>query len=61
MKWPRGKYNGQRIVGTTFKIAIDITDWQWKPLIIWWQCGGIHWLCVRTWTSWTYDTWEKRQ
>lgn len=60
MKWPRGKYNGQRIVGITFKVQIDITCWEWWPVFIWRHCGGVHWLCVRTWTGWTYDTWSER-
>jgi len=54
LKWPRGKYNGQRIVGISFKIAIDITHWTWKPFIGHY-CGACHWLCVRTWTQWEYE------
>lgn len=25
--WPRGKYNGQRIVGIEVKVRIDVTHW----------------------------------
>jgi hypothetical protein len=28
MKWPRGKYNGRRIVGFEIIIAIDVTNWR---------------------------------
>ena len=27
MKWPRGKYNGMRIVGIEIKMKIDIREW----------------------------------
>lgn len=27
MKWPRGKYNGERIVGVRAKVVIDVTQW----------------------------------
>jgi hypothetical protein len=57
IRWPRGRYNGQRIVGISFKLAINVTDWNWRPFIGHY-CGAFHWLCVRTWTTWEYDQWE---
>lgn len=30
MKWPRGKYNGQRIVGIEIRMKIDILEWWWE-------------------------------
>lgn len=27
MNWPRGKHNGQRIVGFEIKIKLDVTFW----------------------------------
>lgn len=27
MRWPRGKYNGQRIVGVSITAAVDVTWW----------------------------------
>lgn len=40
MKWPRGKYNGQRIVGIEVRIKIDILKW-------WWQLSNRHgWLRI---------------
>lgn len=27
MKWPRGKYNGRRIVGFVLKIKLDVCCW----------------------------------
>ena len=52
-RWPRGKYNGQRIVGVTFEFKIDVTLWFWRPVIG--QFGAFHWLCFLTWTEWTYE------
>ena len=55
MKWPRGKHNGRRIVGVSFKIAIAVTCWHWKPFM--YKCGPlyVHWLCVETWTELVYE------
>lgn len=53
--WPRGKYNGMRIVGIEFKIAVDVTTWRWIP-VIGHNCGMCHWLCFLSWTSWKYET-----
>ena len=36
MKWPRGKYNGQKIVGIEFKFKVDITFWR---LLLKWNFG----------------------
>ena len=54
MKWPRGKWNGKRIVGISFKIKIDVTRWRWMPMRVKYV-GGLHWLCVYTWTEWEYE------
>ncbi len=54
MKWPVGKYNGRRIVGITFKIVLDVTEWRWIPTIGH-DCGMFHWLCWRSWTEATYE------
>ncbi len=54
MKWPRGRYNGRRVIGLSFEIQFDVTAWYWKPIIIRY-CGAFHWLCVRTFTKWVYE------
>lgn len=28
MRWPRGRYNGQRIVGVDVKLVIDVLRWR---------------------------------
>lgn len=58
MKWPRGKYNGQRIIGVSFKVKVDLTRWAWLPEtspLLWKWSGGLHWLCFMTWTNWEYE------
>ena len=55
MRWPKGRYNGRRIIGIEFKIAIDITDWRWLP-VIGHHAGMFHWLFWRSWTGWTYES-----
>ena len=59
MRWPRGRYNGQRIVGLEFKVKLDLTDWTFVPRAIRYaHC--LHWLCVRVWLHAVYDQWERR-
>ena len=29
--WPRGKYNGHKIVGFELKLRLIVTMWQWLP------------------------------
>jgi hypothetical protein len=33
MKWPRGKYNGQRIAGLDFRLRMNLFWWYWIPRI----------------------------
>ncbi len=30
MQWPRGKYNGIRIVGVEIRIKLDLLAWWWE-------------------------------
>lgn len=58
VKWPRGKYNGRRIVGIEFKIRLDVTRWYLVPVCgggVWKFSGGFYWLCFMTWTNWNYE------
>lgn len=54
MKWPRGRYNGKRIVGIEFKFVLDVTSWKWLPTIGH-GFGMFHWLCFRSWTNAAYE------
>lgn len=54
MNWPRGRYNGQRIVGAIIKVRFDVTDWglrwfgrhgscgQFGPFRVWVE-SAFHW------------------
>jgi hypothetical protein len=53
-RWPRGRYNGRRIVGVELKIIIDLSYWYWKPVQVKYG-GGDHWLYFRTFIQWSYD------
>jgi hypothetical protein len=53
-RWPRGRYNGRRIVGVEVKIILDLSSWRWKPIHVKYS-GGAHWLCFRTFTHWHYE------
>jgi hypothetical protein len=44
IKWPRGKYNGQRIVGYEIGFRINISWWNWLPKKPYGQ-GLLHWFC----------------
>lgn len=54
MKWPRGRYNGKRIVGFEFHVYLDVTMWYWRPRFAGYV-GGVHWLCFRTFTTASYE------
>lgn len=54
MRWPRGKHNGQRIVGVSIKVVVTVTDWLWRPMIGH-HCGAFHWLFWRCWAQPEYD------
>lgn len=55
MKWPRGRYNGRRIVGVNARFVIDVTSWgfclpsrhgrclQVGPVRMWLQAGYEAW------------------
>lgn len=60
MKWPRGKYNDQRIVGFNVQIKMNVLHWRWMPVIEN-QHGptAIHWLCFYSW--WNANFESKRQ
>jgi len=53
MKWPRGRYNGQRIVGVRVTVALNVIRWHWWP-IFGQHCGAFHWLCIYSWWSAEY-------
>ena len=46
--WPRGKCNGQRIVGISIQFKLDLSRWRWKPVLVR-EVGGFHWLCWYLW------------
>jgi hypothetical protein len=51
-RWPRGRYNGMRIVGVRATIVIDITSWG----LLWFRPYGT---CARLgpariWLEWEY-------
>jgi hypothetical protein len=57
MKWPRGRYNGQRIVGFEVTVKLNIKDWTFIPRNPRYS-HCFHWLCVRVWLHASYDQWE---
>lgn len=50
IRWPRGKYNGRRIVGFSVKFRVNLTMWRPLPLMRWnfgelmaaWLCFVVH-------------------
>ena len=54
MKWPRGRYNGKRIVGIRFAIEIDITHWEWWPRCVRFA-HSVCWLCAIVRLQWEYE------
>ncbi len=54
MKWPRGRANGQRIVGVEWKLRVDLT--RWRLVFDWpsYQGPVIALGPVIVWLSWEY-------
>lgn len=53
-RWPRGRYNGRRIIGFRVSFQIRLFYWNWKP-IIGHYCGACHWLCFQSWWERVYE------
>lgn len=41
MRWPRGRWNGQRIVGLDVRIRIDVTWWRVRWFGRYGACGSL--------------------
>jgi len=41
MTWPRGRYNGRRIVGITVKVTLDVTWWRLAWFGPWGSCASL--------------------
>lgn len=53
--WPRGKYNGRRIVGFSVKVSFRVDGWHWKPFLDFnWGMPCLHWLFIWTWWELAY-------
>lgn len=44
MKWPRGKYNGKRVVGFVVKARLDVTDFHFCTPTRHGRCLQLGWL-----------------
>lgn len=46
LHWPRGRYNGRPITGVSIKAMVDLSWWNWIPMVSW-NCGQpvVFWLC----------------
>lgn len=53
MRWPRGRYNGARIIGVDMKVVLDITSWGWRWLPRNGYCGRYG--PLRVWCGWAYS------
>lgn len=54
ISWPRGKYNGARIVGARITVVFDLTYWTWSMGSV--KYGSA--MCIgpfRVWLSAEYD------
>lgn len=59
MRWPRGRYNGRRIVGVEVKVRINLRWWSldWPSPRLG-MCGSLG--PVHVWLNWEYDVLENR-
>ncbi len=52
--WPRGKYNGQRIIGIDVRFRIRVDRWYWRPKY-YKYVYGLAWGCFILNWGWTYE------
>jgi hypothetical protein len=53
MKWPRGKYNGRRIVGFDVRARLDLLVWSWCLPDRYGRCMAVG--PLRVWFSPAYE------
>ena len=54
MKWPRGRYNGKRIIGVSIKFKFSIEYFQWLPRVMKYT-NCLRWLWFYLWIEWEYE------
>ena len=53
MRWPRGRYNGQRLVGFDLRVRVNLRQWRlWGPSRFAWTVAVGP---VRLWLSPNYE------
>ena len=46
MRWPRGRWNGQRIQGAKIILSLHLLNWHWRPKASRnWGMPYVIWLC----------------
>jgi hypothetical protein len=51
LRWPRGRYNGDRIDGLEARASVHLLWWRWFPILKWnFGAPYFHWLCFSLWT-----------
>jgi len=53
MPWPRGRYNGLRIVGVVVKLRVDVTYWRLRWFGPYGTCLSVG--PVHVWVEWEYE------
>jgi hypothetical protein len=53
-RWPRGKYNGQRIMGVSFQFKFTLQGFEWKPRWVRYA-NCFRWLWFFVWINWAYE------
>jgi hypothetical protein len=54
LRWPRGRYNGRRIMGASIKFKFSVKWFEWWPKWIRYaHC--FRWLWFYVWMEWEYE------
>jgi hypothetical protein len=53
-RWPRGRYNGKRIVGASIKFKFSVEYFEWRPKWIKYA-NCLRWLWFYLWIEWEYE------
>lgn len=52
--WPRGRYNGKRIVGASIEFRFSLQWFTWRPMHPKYS-DCFHWLWFYVWIRWEYE------
>jgi hypothetical protein len=60
LRWPRGRYNGRRIVGVKLTFRFSLEHFNWRPKSPKYS-NCVHWLWFWVWMYWDYADFDRKR